>query len=72
MTLINENSKYENFVIGTGRGHSIKDMLKIVFNYFNLEFEDYIKIDNSLMRKNEPLSIISNPNFDLKLLLTSD
>jgi len=61
MTLINENSKYENFVIGTGRGHSIKDMLKIVFNYFNLEFEEYIKIDNSLMRKNEPLSIISNP-----------
>jgi GDPmannose 4,6-dehydratase len=38
-----------------------ENMLKIVFNYFNLEFEEYIKIDNSLMRKNEPLSIISNP-----------
>jgi GDPmannose 4,6-dehydratase len=61
MTLINENDKFEDFVIGTGQGHSIEDMLKIIFNYFNLEFEDFVKVDNRFMRKNEPLSIISNP-----------
>jgi len=61
MTLINENDKFEDFVVGTGQGHSIEDMLKIIFNYFNLEFEDFVKVDKRLMRKNEPLSIISNP-----------
>ena len=62
MIKVNENPKANNYVVGTGKGHSIKEMVDIIFKYFELEFEEYLKIDSALLRKNEPQSIISNPN----------
>jgi len=61
MVKINESTFSDNYVIGTGNAHSIKDMVEIVFNYFKLDFNNYIKIDESLLRNDEPISIVANP-----------
>ena len=37
----------EDFVIGTGKLHSVKDFLKIAFEQLNLNYKNYITIDRS-------------------------
>ncbi len=61
MKLIMENNLNGNYVIGTGEGNSIERMIEIVFDYFNLDFENNLDINPELLRKNEPKIIIANP-----------
>ena len=58
---ISENGKFKSYVIGSGKGNSISYVLKIVFEYFNLDFKEFIKVDKNLNRKNNNVKIISNP-----------
>ena len=62
MVKINENAFSDNYVIGTGNGHSIKNMVEIVFDYFKLDLSNHIRVDSSLMRKDEPISIVADPS----------
>ncbi len=61
MTKIVESSKSEDYVIGTGIGKSIKDIIEIVFSYLNLDYEEFISVDEKILRKNEPKFIVSDP-----------
>ena len=45
--------KPDDFVIGTGKTHSVKDFLQIAFSSLNLDYKKYIKIDKSFMRPND-------------------
>ena len=58
--IINEMEPVD-YVIGSGTSHSILDIVKIVFQYFDLEFDDYLEIDNTLLRKGDPIHIQSDP-----------
>ena len=58
--ILNEGQK-SDYVIGSGLGHSIKDLVDIVFTTFDLRYEEYVDIDPGLLRKQTPESIISNP-----------
>ena len=49
------------YVVGSGKGHKIKNIVEIVFERFNLDINKYIDIDESLIRKGDPKSIVSNP-----------
>jgi GDPmannose 4,6-dehydratase len=40
----------DDFVIATGSCHSVKDFLQYSFGLFDLNYEDYIKIDSDLYR----------------------
>ena len=59
---INNYASSNSYVIGSGKGVRIEDLIKLVFNYFNLDYKDYLKVDASLNRKNNILKITSNPN----------
>lgn len=63
---ITENGNYTNYVIGSGKGHKISEILEIVFSYFNLDWRNYILIDNSLLRKGDPNKIVSDPSLVLQ------
>ena len=58
---ITNNGCSDSYVIGSGEGHSIKKLVEIVFSNFGLDFNKYIEIDETLIRKGDPKSIISNP-----------
>lgn len=58
--ILNEGQK-SDYVIGSGLGHSIKDLVDIVFTTFYLRYEEYVDIDPGLLRKQTPESTISNP-----------
>jgi GDPmannose 4,6-dehydratase len=60
--------KPTDFVIGTGKQHSVEDFLKIAFKVVNLNYKKYIEIDKSLVRKNEINRLIAN-NMKAKKIL---
>ena len=53
--------KPQDFVIGTGKIHSVKDFLKIAFDYVGLDYKKYIKFDKKFMRPKD--NIILKANF---------
>jgi GDPmannose 4,6-dehydratase len=52
--------KAEDFVIGTGKTHSVKDFIKIAFNYVHLDYKKYINIDKKLFRPNDKTILRAN------------
>ena len=61
MKKITENNLSTDYVVGTGIGRSIEDIINLVFEYLNMNYKDYISVNSSILRDNEPLEIISNP-----------
>ncbi len=51
----------DDFVIGTGRTTSVRDMCKIAFAHVGLNYEDYVVIDRQFFRPAEVELLISNP-----------
>ncbi len=65
---ITNKGSSNTYVIGSGKGNSIKTVIEIIFDYFNLNLDKYIDIDKELIRKGDPISVISNPkklNYEL-------
>ncbi len=61
MTKIIESHSSEDYVIGTGVGKKIEEMIQIIFDYLNLDYKEFISVDEEILRKNEPKVIVSNP-----------
>jgi GDPmannose 4,6-dehydratase len=53
--------KAEDFVIGTGEQHSVKEFLEQAFSYAGLDYLSYIEIDPRYYRPTEVDSIVANP-----------
>tara|TARA_B100000925_G_scaffold279929_1_gene250179 strand:+ start:319 stop:1287 length:969 start_codon:yes stop_codon:yes gene_type:complete len=59
--LINNSDYLENFVIGSGRGVTIEYVVETIFDYYDLEYNTFVKVNKSLLREGDPLRIISDP-----------
>lgn len=53
MWLMLQQDTPEDFVIATGKSHSVRDFLKIAFDYIGLDYQDYLVIDDALYRPSE-------------------
>jgi len=53
MWLILQQNKPDDYVVGTGIEHSVKDFAERAFKHVGLNYKDYIKIDNKLIRPAE-------------------
>jgi len=49
-----------DFVIGTGKTHSVRDFAKLAFEVANLDYKKYVKINKSFFRPTEVDTLISN------------
>ena len=56
-----EESNSEDYVVGSGNGHSIEELVQQVFDYFNLDLKTHVNVDKTLLRKGDPSKTISNP-----------
>lgn len=61
MTLICNQGTSIDYVIGSGRGTDFKYILDFIFKYFNLNWEEHVIVDESLLRAGDPIKIVSNP-----------
>ena len=62
MWLMMENNISEDFVVATGISKSLKDFLSISFEYLNLNWKNYVSIDENLYRPTDISKNIGNPN----------
>lgn len=53
MWLMLQAKKADDYVIATGETHSVKELVKIAFDYAGLDWEKYVIIDNRLKRPHE-------------------
>ena len=53
MWLMLQQDTPDDYVIATGVAHSVKDYVSICFDYVNLNYEDYVVIDENLYRPAE-------------------
>lgn len=66
--LMMQLDKPDDFVIATGRKESLKYFVAKSFEYFDLDWQQYVEIEPSLFRPNEIISNVGNPAKALKLL----
>ena len=57
MWLMLQQEEPEDFVIATGESHSVKEFLEEAFNYLDLDWERYVKIDPRYFRPTEVESL---------------
>ena len=44
--------KSDNYIIATGKTHKVKDFIKIVYEYLNLDYKKYVVEDRKLLFRN--------------------
>jgi len=53
MWLMLQQKTPEDFVIATGRNHSVRDLAHIAFSHLGLKYQDYVEVDPQLVRPAE-------------------
>jgi GDPmannose 4,6-dehydratase len=68
MWLMLQQKKPNDFVIGTGKMHSVKDFAKLAFSLVGLNYKKYIKFNKTLLRPAEVDTLRANYNKAKKIL----
>jgi GDPmannose 4,6-dehydratase len=63
-----QHSEPDNFVIGTGETHSVKEFCEIAFSHVGLDYRDYVVQDQRYYRPAEVDLLISDPSKAHKVL----
>src|SRR5262249_1031143 len=53
MWLILQQERPDDYVIGTGEAHSVKEFVEAAFTYAKLDWQDYVEIDTRYLRPTE-------------------
>jgi len=62
MWLMLQQDEPEDFVIGTGESHSVREFLEEAFSYAGLDWKDYVEIDSRYFRPTEVEFLLSDPS----------
>ena len=58
----------EDFVIGTGIAHSVRDLVTLAFGHVDLDWEEFVKLDEKFVRPAEVDHLLANPAKARKVL----
>jgi len=61
MWLMLQQDQPDDYVVATGETYSVKQFLKLAFNYVNLNWEDYVEFDPRYLRPAEVDLLIGDP-----------
>ena len=68
MWMICQHKKGDDYIIGTGKLHSVEDFARIAFSYVKLNYKKYIKFDKKFVRKKDSNSRLADPSKIRKIL----
>lgn len=68
MWLMLQQDKPQDFVIGTGKTHSVKEFVEEVFNYLCLDWKKYVKFDKKFIRPAEVNLLLADYSLAKKVL----
>ena len=63
-----QQSEPQDFVVGTGVAHSVRDLLTLAFSHVDLDFEEYVTVDQKFVRPVEVDHLLADPAKALKVL----
>ena len=62
MWLMLQQEHADNYVIGMGETHSVKEFCEIAFSHVGLDYKEYVKVDEKFYRPAEVDLLISDPS----------
>lgn len=62
MWKILQAEKADDFIISTGKLHTVREFLEIAFSYLDLNYEDYVELDPKFYRASEKNPLCGNPS----------
>jgi GDPmannose 4,6-dehydratase len=68
MWRILQHDRGDDFVVGTGQSHSVKEFLEEAFAYAGLDWKEYVKIDRKYFRPTEVENLFADASKAKKLL----
>jgi GDPmannose 4,6-dehydratase len=51
----------EDVIIGTGVGHTVRDLCRVAFERVDLDFQAYVRTDSSFQRPGQPTRLLADP-----------
>ena len=58
-----QSKEPDDFVIGTGQAHSVREFAQEAFSYVGLNWQDYVKVDSRYLRLTEVDELIADPTY---------
>lgn len=68
MWLMLQQKKPEDFVIATGKNHTVRELAQIAFEHVGLDYKDFVEVDPQLVRPAEVDVLLGNSSYALKKL----
>ena len=68
MWMILQQNSSDDFVIGTGKEHTVEDFANKAFSHVGLNYKDHVILDKKLIRPAEVDTLLANPNKAKKIL----
>jgi GDPmannose 4,6-dehydratase len=68
MWMMLQATPVDDFVLATGKLHTVRKLVEIAFAYVGLNHEDYVRYDASLVTTVEPIAPCGNPAKAIRLL----
>jgi len=56
-----QQERAEDFVIGTGVPHTVRDLCRVAFEAVGLDYRQFVRSDPSLQRPGQPTRLLANP-----------
>ncbi len=61
MWQILQSDKPDDYIIATGKLHTVREFLEIAFSYLGLNYKDYVEVDPKFFRASEHIPLCGNP-----------
>jgi GDPmannose 4,6-dehydratase len=68
MWLMLQQAKPDDFVVGTGTTHSVRDLCTTAFGYLDLDYRDYVVQDPRFVRPAEVDLLVADPSKAKRIL----
>jgi GDPmannose 4,6-dehydratase len=62
MWLMLQQDRPDDYVVGTGQTHSVRELCQVAFEHLGLDFQDYVRVDPSLLRPADVDLLVSDPS----------
>jgi len=57
-----QHKKADNYIVATGEAHSVRDFCEKAFSYLELDYQKYVRSDESEFRPTEPALLVGRPD----------
>ncbi len=68
MWLMLQRDQADDYVVGTGQTHSVREFLELAFHQVGLDYRDFVHIDPRYFRPAEADSLLADPSKALRIL----